>query len=80
MIFLKLIWSKIGGYVLAAGSAVAFVAGIFLYGRSSGKAEQKADAAKRDAKAVKDARGVENEIQGIGDDAVGERLDKWMRD
>ena len=80
MIFLKLIWSKIGGYIAVAGGAMAFVVGIFLYGRSAGKESAKAAAAKANAKAAKKARGVENDIQGIGDDAVDERLDKWMRD
>jgi uncharacterized membrane protein len=80
VIFLKLIWSKIGGYLAVAGGAVAFVVGVFLYGRSAGKESAKAAADKKDAKAIKKARGVENEIQGIGDDAVDDRLGKWLRD
>lgn len=80
MIFLKLIWSKVGGYLAAAGGAIAFVFAIFFYGRSSGKSDAEAAAAKRNAESVRKARGVENEIQGISDDDVDRRLGKWMRD
>lgn len=74
------LWTKLKGYVAAAGVALAFIVGAFLYGRSDGKAAAEAARAKRDAEARQKARKVEDEINGLGDDAVSSRLDKWMRD
>lgn len=71
---------KLQGWLAAVGVALAVVAGAFLYGRSKGKAAVEAEQAKANVKAIKRARGVENEINGIGDGDVDARLNKWMRD
>lgn len=74
------LWTRLKGYVAAAGVALAFIVGAFLCGRSDGKAAADAARAKRDAEARQKARKVEDEINGLGDDAVSARLDKWLRD
>ncbi|WP_411036842.1 hypothetical protein [Shinella sp. BYT-45] len=74
------IWSRISGWLSAAGVALAIIVGAFLYGRSGGKAAAEAEQARNNAKAIKKARGVEDEVNGMGDDDVDRRLNEWMRD
>ncbi len=74
------IWLKAQGYLAALGVALAVIAGAFLYGRSDGKADAEAEQARNNAKAIKKARGVEDEVQGMGSADVDSALSKWMRD
>lgn len=74
------LWTKLKGYVAAAGVALTFIVGAFLYGRSDGKNAAEAARAKRDAEARQKARKVEDEINGLDDESVDSRLDRWMRD
>ena len=74
------IWARVSGWLAAAGVALAVLAGVFLYGRAGGKADAEAEQARNNAKAIKKARGVEDEIQGMGDADVDSALSKWMRD
>ncbi|WP_348646782.1 hypothetical protein [Ensifer sp. ENS08] len=74
------IWSRITGWLAPVGMALAIVAGAFFYGRSSGKDDAKAEQAKANAKAIKQARGVEDEVQNMGGDDVDRALSKWLRD
>ena len=74
------IWSRISGYLAAIGMALAVIAGAFLYGRSDGKAGAEAEQARNNAKAIKKARGVEDEVQDMGSADVDAGLAKWMRD
>lgn len=79
-VLLKLLWSKIGGYVAAIGGVLAFVIGVFLYGRREGKQSAEDAQARKNATSVKRARGVENEVDGLSGPDVDGRLGKWMRD
>lgn len=74
------IWSRTTGWLAPVGMALAIVAGAFFYGRSSGKADAKAEQAKANAKAIKQARGVEDEVQNMGGGDVDRALGKWLRD
>ncbi|RAS16103.1 hypothetical protein [Ensifer adhaerens] len=80
MILLAAAWSRITGWLAPVGMALAIVAGAFFYGRSSGKADAKAEQAKANAKAIKQARGVEDEINEMGGGDVDRALGKWLRD
>ncbi len=73
-------WSRISSWLAPAGVALAIVAGAFFYGRSSGKADAKAEQAKANAKAIKQARAVEDEINKMGGDDIDRALGKWLRD
>lgn len=75
-----MILAKLKGWVAAAGVVLALVAGSFLYGRSDGISDAQAEQAKANAKAVKKARGVEDEVQKMGGADVDRRLAEWMRD
>jgi hypothetical protein len=77
---MAVIFGKIQGYLAATGLALAIIAGAFLYGRADGSASAKAEQAKANAKAVKKARGVEDEIQKMGSGDVDRQLSEWMRD
>lgn len=74
------LWTKLQGWLAAAGVALAVIAGAFLYGRADGKSDAEAEQAKANAKAIKKARGVEDEVNGMGDADVDRRLSEWMRD
>ncbi|MGQ3213022.1 hypothetical protein [Shinella sp.] len=74
------LWLKLKGYLAAAGMALAILAGVFLYGRSDGKADAEAEQARNNSKAIKKARGVEDAVQGMGSADVDAGLAKWMRD
>lgn len=74
------IWSRIASWLAPIGVALAIVAGAFFYGRSSGKADANAEQAKANAKAIKQARGVEDEVQNMGGGDVDRALGKWLRD
>lgn len=74
------LWSRITGWLAPVGVALAIIAGAFFYGRSSGKADAKAEQAKANAKAIKKARGVEDEISKMGGSDVDRALGKWLRD
>ena len=74
------LWLKLKRYLTAIGVAFAVIAGVFLYGRSDGKAYAEAAEARNNAKAIKRARGVEDAVQGMGSADVDAGLAKWMRD
>lgn len=80
MILLATLWAKIQSYAAGIGVALAVIAGVFFYGRSDGKTAARQEQEKANAKAVKKARGVEDDVQKMGGDSVSRDLDKWMRD
>lgn len=83
-----MIFSKLWGYVVAAGAAIAALAAIFFKGRIEGKKSEKAKQAQSDIKAQevrnetnKAANEVANDVARLPDDAVQQRLrDKYSRD
>lgn len=79
-LFLVGLWSRISGYLAAIGTALAILAGVFLYGQRAGRTAAKDEQAAANAKAIKKAGDVEHEIKNLGDDDVDRRLAQWMRD
>lgn len=75
-----MIIAKLKGYLAAIGTALAIVAGVFLYGQRAGRTAAKDEQAAANAKAIKKAGDVEHEIKNLGDDDVDRRLTQWMRD
>lgn len=74
------LWAKAKSWLAGLGVALAVLAGAFLYGRRDGVADAKADEARANATAAKDARKVEDDVRKSGDADVDGRLAKWMRD
>ncbi len=79
-LFFAGLWSRISSWLAPVGVALAIVAGAFFYGRSSGKADAKAEQAKANAKAIKQARGVEDDINKMAGNDIDRALGKWLRD
>ncbi len=75
-----IIIAKLKGYLAAIGTALAILAGVFLYGQRAGRTAAKDEQAAANAKAIKKAGDVEHEIKNLGDDDVDRRLTQWMRD
>lgn len=75
-----LLWAKLKGYLAAIGTALAILAGVFLYGQRAGRSAAKDEQAAANAQAIKKAGDVENEIRNLDDDDVDRRLTQWMRD
>lgn len=75
-----MIIAKLKGYLAAMGTALAILAGVFLYGQRAGRTAAKDEQAAANAKAIKKAGDVEHEIKNLGDDDVDRRLTQWMRD
>lgn len=79
-LFLAGLWSRVSGYLAAIGTALAIIAGVFLYGQRAGRSAAKDEQAAANAKAIKKAGDVENEIRNLDDAGVDDALGKWMRD
>jgi len=75
-----MIIAKLKGYLAAMGTALAILAGVFLYGQRAGRTAAKDEQAAANAKAIKKAGDVEHEIKNLGDNDVDRRLTQWMRD
>ncbi len=75
-----MIIAKLKGCLAAIGTALAILAGVFLYGQRAGRTAAKDEQAAANAKAIKKAGDVEHEIKNLGDDDVDRRLTQWMRD
>jgi hypothetical protein len=75
-----MIIAKLKGYLAAIGTALAILAGVFLYGQRAGRTAANDEQAAANAKAIKKAGDVEHEIKNLGDDDVDRRLTQWMRD
>jgi hypothetical protein len=75
-----MIIAKLKGYLAAIGTALAILAGVFLYGQRAGRSAANDEQAAANAKAIKKAGDVEHEIKNLGDDDVDRRLTQWMRD
>ncbi|WP_421476752.1 hypothetical protein [Agrobacterium tumefaciens] len=74
-----MIIAKLKSYLAAIGTALAILAGVFLYGQRAGRTAAKDEQAAANAKAIKKAGDVEHEIKNLGDDDVDRRLTQWMR-
>ncbi|GHC61707.1 hypothetical protein [Limoniibacter endophyticus] len=72
--------SRIKGWLIAAGAALAIVASAFLYGRSSGQSATAIRRAEDRIKASNEARKIEDETSKLGGGDLDDALGRWMRD
>ncbi|MCM2432110.1 hypothetical protein [Agrobacterium rosae] len=79
-LFLAGLWSRLSGYLATIGTALAILAGVFFYGQRAGRTAAKDAQAAANAKAIKRAGEVENEVKNLDDTGVDDALGKWMRD
>lgn len=77
---LSAIWtaitSRVAGYLAAIGIAASILLAAYNKGRTDAKANQNAD----NLKAIRTAREVEDEVNGLGASDIDRRLSRWMRD
>lgn len=69
------LYNKLTGWLAAAGIALTLLAAAYSRGRQDAAARQ----ASARLETIKKARNVENEINRLDDNAVRDRLNKWMR-
>ena len=79
-LFLVGLWSRLSGYLATIGTALAILAGVFFYGQRTGSSAARDAQAAANAKAIKRAGEVENEVKNLDDAGVDDALGKWMRD
>ncbi|TEA79850.1 hypothetical protein [Allopusillimonas ginsengisoli] len=76
---LKGIWEKLGGYLVLAGALLAGLFAVRQSGKSAGKQEAQQKIDKAATKAREKAREVDNQIDALGDDAIRNRAQRWVR-
>lgn len=74
--FLASIWSRVTGYAVAIGAALAILFAAY----SKGKSDAAAKTTERRLKELNKARKVEHEVDRLGDDDVHRDLGRWLRD
>lgn len=77
---MSIIFSKIGGYIMAGLAALAGILTLFFQVKKAGREEAEAKVAKANAEAVKSMKDKENEIDALGHADVDRRFDRWLRD
>lgn len=74
--FFASIWSRVTGYAVAIGAALAILFAAY----SKGKSDAAAKTTERRLKELNKAREVEHEVDRLGDDDVHRDLGRWLRD
>lgn len=77
---LSALLSQFAPYVVGLLALIGGIAAAYFKGRSKGSTDAKAKQAQADAKAVKTARKVEDDVRKSSDPDIDDRLSKWMRD
>lgn len=74
------LWSKLTGWLALLGVLLSAGLAIFIKGRSIGTAAERAKQQADNLKAIQTAKGIENEIGGLNEPDIDQRLDNFMRD
>lgn len=80
---MNVIFSKIWGWVAGAAALIVAAAGLYLRGRSTGRADERQErdtaVAKQQTEARETVREVENEINQTDDAGMLDRAAPWVR-
>lgn len=79
MSILSALWAKFAGWAVGAGAILAAIGGVWLKGRSDGKAAEQAAIARHRAEAIENKRKLDDEIDNLAPADVDERFDRWVR-
>ncbi|WP_420104570.1 hypothetical protein [Bosea sp. (in: a-proteobacteria)] len=71
--------SEFGGYLAAAGGAVALLIGVWLKGHRTGRAEQQAEQDRHRTEAIAAKRKSDSEIDDLAPADRDQRFDRWVR-
>lgn len=79
---ITMLWNKLWGYILGALGAIAFLAGIYLKGRSDQKAKAEIKELQARAKNLVIKKDVNEKVNHLSDADVDASLRKsgWLRD
>lgn len=80
MIFLSSLWSKIQGWVLAAGAFLAILAGAYLKGQSDQKSKSTAKVNEKRLDDIKTKKEISEDVKKMPDTDLDRSLDRFMRD
>jgi hypothetical protein len=73
------LWSKVGGWLAAAGALLLLVFGAWQKGRREGKAVLQAEQEKARAQARQARKEIDDEVDGLGHADLDERFNRWVR-
>lgn len=78
--FLKEVWAKFFGWIIAAGVIVSVAFTILLKGRADGRRQYREAHQRANKKAAERTAKIVNKIEGKGDAEIKRRLSKYYRD
>lgn len=73
------LWSKLKGYLVLAGLVLAALVSSYGLGRRDGKNIANGKIKDDLIEDVETKNEIENDVRGLSDDALSERLSKWTR-
>jgi hypothetical protein len=73
------LWSKVGGWLAAAGALLLLFFGAWQRGRSEGKAAMKAEQDQKRAEARQSRKDIDDEVDGLGHADLDQRFSRWLR-
>ncbi len=73
------LWSKFKEYILAAGAAVALIAGVYIKGRLDEKSSLNTKAAKQHTADLETARKIDENVDHMSDTDVDRELSQFVR-
>lgn len=74
------LWAKISGYAVAAGAAIALLAGVWLKAKSEGRAAEREIQARHKAEAIANKRKLDSEIDDLAPADLDQRFRPWVRE
>lgn len=75
-----LMGTQLGRLISAVGAVLVVLGMAFLKGRAAGVKAQKEKQERAEKKALEKFKELENEVDGLSDDALNQRGGRWLRD
>lgn len=73
-------WAKLKFWLAAAAAVGAALLAAWWQGRREGKQAAAHERSRERLKAIEQAKEIDNEVSGLGDDDLDKRLKRWVRD
>jgi len=80
LMWLKSLWDKFMGFIIAAGIFLLTLVIVFFKGRSSGKRVYREKHEKLQKRAVERTKKIKEKVDTAADRDIEKRLEKWYRD
>lgn len=79
MAWLLGIWGRLKGWLLIAAAVAAALFAAFWRGRQDGKRAAELQRERDRIDAMREAKGVDDEVEGLGDADLDQRYRRWLR-